>query len=62
MIGDKASDKDKKPKEEYHQAEQHQVEILKTSKATNNTNPLHGDLSEKPKDENTAVRDQDNDQ
>jgi hypothetical protein len=45
--------------EEYNQDVQKPVEILKTDKADNSRNPIHGDLSEKPKDENKAVRDQD---
>jgi hypothetical protein len=61
MLQDKSSDKHEEKAEEYHQDVQKPVEILKTSKADNSRNPLHGDLSEKPKDENAAVRDQDAD-
>ena len=57
MLSEKG--KEKKPSEEYHQEEQHPVEILKTDKADNVTNPLHGDLSEKPEKENKVARDQD---
>ncbi|MVT07188.1 hypothetical protein [Chitinophaga tropicalis] len=57
MLSEK--EKEKKPSEEYHQEEQHPVEILKTDKADNVTNPLHGDLSEKPEKENKVARDQD---
>lgn len=60
MLSEKESGEEKKPSEEYHQEEQHPVEILKTSKADNSRNPLHEDLSEEPEEENTAVRDQDN--
>jgi hypothetical protein len=53
------NDKDKA--EEYNQKEQKEVDVLKTSKADNSRNPLHGDLSEKPEEENAVVRDQDAD-
>ncbi|MCF6401936.1 hypothetical protein L3C95_03570 [Chitinophaga filiformis] len=59
MLSEKESGKDKKPSEEYEQKEQHPVEILKTDKADNTRSPLHADLSEKPEEENAAVRDQD---
>jgi hypothetical protein len=59
MLSEKESGKDKKPSEESKQIEQHPVEILKTKKADNSRNPLHADLSEKPEEENAAVRDQD---
>ena len=59
MLSENESDKDKKPSEEYHQEEQHPVEILKTDKADNSRSPLHADLSEKPEEENAVVRDQD---
>jgi hypothetical protein len=55
------SDKDKKVEPgdgKANQPEQHEVKVLRTSKADNSRNPLHGDLSEKPEDENAAVRDQ----
>lgn len=54
------SDKSKEKKEEgvYNQPEQHEVDVLKTSKADNSRNPLHGDLSEEPEEENAVVRDQ----
>lgn len=58
MLSEK--EKDEKKAEEYNQPEQHPVEVLKTSKADNSRNPLHGDLSEKPEKENAVVRDQDN--
>lgn len=54
MLQDKSSGKHKENPEE-----QKPVKILKTSKADNSRNPLHGDLSEKPEDENKAVRNQD---
>jgi hypothetical protein len=47
------------PREEHKQPLQHKVDILKTDKADTNTNPLHGELSEEPEEENKAVRDQD---
>lgn len=59
MLQDKSSGKHKENPEEYHQEKQKPVKILKTSKADNSRNPLHGDLSEKPEDENKAVRNQD---
>ncbi|TWW02423.1 hypothetical protein [Chitinophaga pinensis] len=59
MLSEKEKD-DKKSSEEYNQPEQHPVEVLKTSKADNSRNPLHGDLSEEPEKENAVVRDQDN--
>jgi hypothetical protein len=53
-------DSDKQlPREEHKQPLQHKVDILKTDKADTKTNPLHGELSEEPEDENKAVRDQD---
>lgn len=60
MLSEKESGKDKNQSEEYHQEEQHPVEILKTKKADNSRSPLHEDLSEEPEEENAAVRDQDN--
>lgn len=48
--------KDKTDRSSYRQRKQHQVEILKTSKATNTRTPLHERLSEKPEQENKAVR------
>jgi hypothetical protein len=59
MLQDKSSRKHKKHPEAYNQDVQKPAEILKTSKADNSRNPLHGDLSEKPEDENKVVRDQD---
>jgi hypothetical protein len=59
MLQDKSSGKHKEHPEEYHQEVQKPVKILKTSKADNTRNPLHGDLSGKPEDENKAVHDQD---
>lgn len=59
MLSEKEPGKDKKPSEEYHQEEQHPIEILKTDKADNFSSPLHGDLSEKPEKENKVARDQD---
>jgi hypothetical protein len=44
-TGETKVDKQKKP-----------AEILKTGKASNFTNPLRADLSEKPEKENKAVR------
>ena len=58
MLHDKSSGKHEEA-EEYNQDVQKPVDVLKTSKADNSRNPLHGYLSEKPKDENAAVRDQD---
>jgi hypothetical protein len=52
---------DKDDAEEYNQGEQKEVDVLKTSKADNSRNPLHGGLSEKPEEENAVVRDQDAD-
>lgn len=52
-------DKEKLPPEEFKQDEQKEVKILHTDKTSNTTSPLHGDLSEKPEDENATVRDQD---
>jgi hypothetical protein len=49
--------KDKTDKSSYRQRKQHQVEILKTSKAGNTRTPLHERLSEKPERESKAVRD-----
>lgn len=59
MLHDKSSGKHKKKPEEYKPDVQKPAEILKTSKADNNRNLLHGDLSEKPEDENKVVRNQD---
>jgi hypothetical protein len=61
MLHDQSSGKSKEnlEPEEYKQDVQKEVKVLKTDKANNNTSPLHGSLSEKPEDENTAVRDQD---
>jgi len=49
-TGETKVDKHKKP-----------VEILKTGKASNTTNPLRADLSEKPAKENKAVRETEED-
>ena len=59
MLHDKSSGKHEEEAEEYNQDVQKPVDVLKTSKADNSRNPLHGDLSEKPEDENATVRDQD---
>ena len=58
MLHDKTSGKHNEESEEYHQDVQKPVDVLKTSKADNSRNPLHGDLSEEPEKENAAVRDQ----
>ncbi|SFE68989.1 hypothetical protein SAMN05518672_10980 [Chitinophaga sp. CF118] len=57
MLHDKSSGKHKES-EEYNQKLQKQVKILKTDQAGNGRNPLHGNLSGKPEDENKAVRNQ----
>lgn len=59
MLSNKDKEKKEQPAEEHHQPLQHKAEILKTDKADTRTNPLHEELSEKPEDENIAVRDQD---
>lgn len=59
MLHDSNKPDKQPPREEHKQPLQHKAEILKTDKADTKTNPLHGELSEKPEDENLAVRDQD---
>ncbi|WP_440134017.1 hypothetical protein [Chitinophaga sancti] len=59
MLHDSNNPDQQPPREEHKQPLQHKAEILKTDKADTNTNPLHGELSEKPEDENLAVMDQD---
>ena len=41
----------------FSQNKKKPVKILDTDKGTNTRNPLHGDLSESPEEENKAVRD-----
>ncbi|WP_343691508.1 hypothetical protein [Chitinophaga sp.] len=59
MLHDSDKPDKQPPREEHKQPLQHKAEVLKTDKADTFTNPLHGDLSEEPEDENLAVRDQD---
>ncbi|SEW10227.1 hypothetical protein [Chitinophaga arvensicola] len=42
---------------EYQDRKKKPVDILDSDKGTTTTNPMHGDLSEKPEKENKAVRD-----